>query len=56
MMMHDFHGFWIMTFQSVADIAYFWIAVTEIIQCLPLSVTSETLAETYLKTRQVQAC
>ena len=21
--MHDFHGFWTMTFQSVADIAYF---------------------------------
>ena len=30
--MHDFHGLKTMTFLRVADIAYFWYAVTEIIQ------------------------
>ena len=31
MMMHDFHALKTMTFHYVADIAYFWFAVTEII-------------------------
>ena len=30
--MHDFHGLKTMTFHHVAGIAYFWRAVTEIIQ------------------------
>ena len=41
--LHDFHGLKIMTtFHYVADIAYFWLAFTEIINFFSLCVTSET--------------
>ena len=45
-----------MTFHCVADIAYFWPAVTEIIQffhSIP-NVTSGTCSKTWLKTGQIQ--
>ena len=38
--MHDFHGLKTVTFHQVADIAYFWLAVTEIIQFFSRNVTS----------------
>ena len=52
--MHDFHGLKTMTFNRVADIVYFWFAVTEIIQFLR-NVTPETCSKTQL-TRQIQDC
>ena len=41
--MHDFYGLTTMIFHHVADIAYFWLAVTEIIQFFSLSVTFEII-------------
>ena len=41
MVTHDFHGLKTMTFHRVADIAYFWLAVTEIIQFFSRNVTPE---------------
>ena len=38
--MHDFHGLKTMTFNRIADIAYFLLAVTEIIQFCSRSVMS----------------
>ena len=42
MVTHDFQGLKTMTFHRVADIAYFWLAVTEIIQFFSRNVTPET--------------
>ena len=44
--MHDFHGLRTMTFHHIADIAYFLLAVTEIIQFFSLNVTTETCSKT----------
>ena len=44
--MHDFHGLKTMTFHHIADIAYFSLAVTEIIQFCSRNVTSKTCCKT----------
>ena len=51
---HDFHGLKAITFHHVADIAYFWFAVMEIIQFLSLNVAFENCCKTKLKTGQIQ--
>ena len=48
MVMHNFHGLKSTTFYCVADIAYFWPSVTEII--FSLNVTSQTSSKTLSKT------
>ena len=53
--MNDFHGLKTMTsFHCIPNIAYFWLAVTEIIQLFSLNVTFETLSKTKLKTGKIQ--
>ena len=44
--MHDFNSLKTMSFLHVADIAYFLIVVTEIIQYCSFNVTSETFLKT----------
>ena len=44
--MHDFHGLKTMTFHRIADIAYFSLAVAEIIQFCSRNVTSKMCCET----------
>ena len=50
--MHDFHGLKTMTFLLVADIAYFWLAVTKVTKYFLPNVTIESFLKTKMKTRK----
>ena len=52
----DIHGLMTMTFHHVADIEYFLLAFTEIVQFFSRNVTPETYSKTQLKTEQIQDC
>ena len=52
--MYDFHGPKTITLDSVANIAYSWLAVKEMINFFSLNVLPESFPKTQLKTRQIQ--